>query len=243
MSDDLFAVVFTARLIDGVEPSVAQARVAQIFKVEPEKVAYLFTGKQVVVKKGLNEATAKKYQQVLLKAGLFCTLYNQSAAARKKAEAAAPPKPQAPQKQPQLKPVKSETDPSAGEPAHRSVVKEAPTTLGELGAAGVETHWDRLEEEHDDAPPNVDLSGIDLADKNQEIVVEAIEAPEIEVPDLEVDAPGTILIETEIVEDLEVDISDLQMDAPGVILVEHVEVEEPEIDISHLSAAQPPAHF
>ncbi len=69
MADQRFAVVFSGQLVDGAERDSVRDNLAKLFKVEPAKVAKMFTGKPVLIKKDLDEAKAKNYKAALAKAG------------------------------------------------------------------------------------------------------------------------------------------------------------------------------
>ncbi len=207
MSSDLYAVVFTAKLSQGISQQHAQSQVARLFKVEPEKVAHLFTGKKVVVKKSLDGASAKKYQQALLKAGLVCTLINQTQAAKKQqAQSATPATPQAT--------TQNTTTVETDTTLVRSVVKQPPENLAALDELEMSSNWDRLEPEHYDAPPEINIDGVDLADKNDLPEPEDVAELEVDTEHLNLDAPGTVLVEAEEIPPLEVDTSMLSVEQP-----------------------------
>jgi hypothetical protein len=69
MSDALYSVVFKGEVATGQDPETVKARLAQLFKIDPAKAAALFNPKGVPIKKRLDEATAKKYQLAMQKAG------------------------------------------------------------------------------------------------------------------------------------------------------------------------------
>lgn len=69
MSDSSYEVVFTGRIAAGADLARVKANLAMLFKIEPARVDAMFTGKPVVIKKRLDEATARKYQAAMQKAG------------------------------------------------------------------------------------------------------------------------------------------------------------------------------
>jgi len=73
MSGNTFEVVFDGKLVEGASVDQVKQNVATLFRVEVAKVERLFSGERVVIKKGIDEAAAKKYQLALLKAGAVCT--------------------------------------------------------------------------------------------------------------------------------------------------------------------------
>ena len=77
MTDLLFDIVFTGKLAGGIEPSAVKQKVAQLFKLDTEKVDRLFQGKPVTLKKNLEQVAAKKYQKILMQIGMVVELRQQ----------------------------------------------------------------------------------------------------------------------------------------------------------------------
>ncbi|GAA4649204.1 hypothetical protein GCM10023116_14780 [Kistimonas scapharcae] len=69
-----YDLIFSGEINDNVEETQVRKNVAALFKASPAQVEKLFSGKTVVLKNGLDEATAKKYQAALKKAGAICQL-------------------------------------------------------------------------------------------------------------------------------------------------------------------------
>ena len=92
MSDELFEVAFSGQISDGAEPGEVKAKVAKMFNADDAKLAQLFSGRRVVIKKNIDRATAARYQTALNRAGAeweICSLGGApSAAAAAKAPAA-----------------------------------------------------------------------------------------------------------------------------------------------------------
>ncbi len=72
MSDQLFEVVFSGQISDGEKPEDVKTRVAKIFKADDAKLTQLFSGKRIVIKKNIDQATAAKYKSALNQAGAEC---------------------------------------------------------------------------------------------------------------------------------------------------------------------------
>lgn len=64
-----FDIIFRGDIVLGHQLQDVKQRLQQLFKVDATKVDALFTGRPVPLKRGLDEATANKYREVLLKAG------------------------------------------------------------------------------------------------------------------------------------------------------------------------------
>jgi len=74
MSDQLFEVAFSGQISDGAEPGEVKAKVAKMFNADDAKLAQLFSGRRVVIKKNIDRATAAKYQSALNRAGAECEI-------------------------------------------------------------------------------------------------------------------------------------------------------------------------
>ena len=98
MSDELFEVAFSGQICDGAEPGEVKAKVSKMFNADDAKLAQLFSGRRVVIKKNIDRATADKYQTALNKAGAECEicLMGETPVAQSAPLAAAAPAPAAP---------------------------------------------------------------------------------------------------------------------------------------------------
>ena len=74
MSDELFEVAFSGVIREGENSEDVKARVGKMFKADEAKVAQLFSGKRIVIKKKVDLQTATKYENALKKAGAVCEL-------------------------------------------------------------------------------------------------------------------------------------------------------------------------
>jgi hypothetical protein len=69
MSDQLYEVAFSGQISEGADLDDVKAKVAKMFNADDAKLALLFSGKRVVIKKNIDQATAAKYQTALGRAG------------------------------------------------------------------------------------------------------------------------------------------------------------------------------
>jgi hypothetical protein len=69
MSGELFEVAFSGQVSNSADIDNVKARVGQIFNADATKIARLFSGRRVTIKKNIDRATAVKYQNALTKAG------------------------------------------------------------------------------------------------------------------------------------------------------------------------------
>ncbi|MEJ6656517.1 MAG: hypothetical protein QNL70_10970 [Pseudomonas sp.] len=68
----VFEVVFHGQVRADVAPEQARARIGQLFQVADRQLDMLFSGRRIVIKKGLDEAAAEKYRQAIERAGALC---------------------------------------------------------------------------------------------------------------------------------------------------------------------------
>ncbi len=81
MNDQLFEVAFSGRINTGADIDDVKARVGKMFNADGAKLAQLFSGKRIVIKKNIDQATASKYQIALNRAGAECEVNPVDAAA------------------------------------------------------------------------------------------------------------------------------------------------------------------
>lgn len=69
MSAPEFDIIFRGDIVFGHQLAEVKAKLQQLFKADATKIDALFTGRPVPLKRNLDEATANKYRDVLIKAG------------------------------------------------------------------------------------------------------------------------------------------------------------------------------
>ena len=74
MSDQLFEVAFSGQISEGADLQEVRARVGKMFNADETKLGQLFSGKRIVIKKNIDQATANKYQTALNRAGAECEI-------------------------------------------------------------------------------------------------------------------------------------------------------------------------
>lgn len=74
MSDELFEISFSGQISAGANPVEVKARVGKMFNADDAKLAQLFSGKRMVIKKNVDHATASKYKTALNRAGADCEI-------------------------------------------------------------------------------------------------------------------------------------------------------------------------
>ncbi len=74
MSDQQFDVFFRGDIVAGQAVVEVKERLAGLFKLEAAQVEQLFSGRPTAIRRNLDEASAKKYEQALLKIGALAEL-------------------------------------------------------------------------------------------------------------------------------------------------------------------------
>jgi len=95
MSDELFEVAFSGQIRDGAELDEVKAKVGKMFRADDAKIAHMFSGKRVVIKKSLDKEGAAKYASAFKNAGARCEVRSMSGdpPQARAASPSAPPKP------------------------------------------------------------------------------------------------------------------------------------------------------
>lgn len=206
MSDSTFAVVFSGELVPGADSARVQANFAQLFKVDAARVAPMFSGTPMTIKKGVDEATAKKYQQALLQAGAVSQVVN-LAAPPPSAASAAPATPE-PAATPSggLTATLAEPGVLIKEPEQVTAL-EVDTSHLSLGAAGETIVEPAAVEEL-----QVDLSTLSMAEPGVQLVPPStVEVPQIDTSKLTMAEAGVVLKEPEKVEPAQIDTSKITL--------------------------------
>ena len=194
MADQRYAVVFSGRIVDGADGAQVRENLARLFKVDTAKVETMFSGKQILIKKDLDQIKARGYQAALAKAGAVVEIVPGEGAAPK-AETTTPPAPAA-------------ATPSATteEPAEPPPPPQAPDlTIAEPGVILVE---------HEPVPPaDFDTTQFDLAEVGVTLV-EPVSVPpaDFDTSGMELAPPGVDLTEPRKVPPADFDTSSLSLE-------------------------------
>ncbi|MBZ2187790.1 hypothetical protein K8B33_01645 [Alcanivorax sp. JB21] len=90
MSDARYNIVFDGSLVPGADPAAVRANLGRLFRMTPERVEALFSGKRMVLKRDADQATAMKFRAALKQAGAQCQMVESSPAAVAAPSPAAP---------------------------------------------------------------------------------------------------------------------------------------------------------
>lgn len=214
MSDKTYEVVFRGRVLRGHEVADVKTKLASLFKVNEATAEKLFSGKRVTVKKGLDEATARKYRDVLRQAGANASIVTVSADSTDVSSTA---KDQGVPAGPQPQDVQ-------GSPADEA------WKLDPVGTVLV--HAEKQ------ADPQIDVSGFSMAEVGAVFdAPDSVDAPHFDFSEFTVDDPGQTIVEPEVVEDAEFDLSGLSAGEPGEVLPQPDPVPAPDINTDGMDMA------
>ncbi len=235
-----FIVAYNGRLAEGRSLDAVKRGVAQLFKVDVAKIAHLFNGQWTPIKRGIDQATAIKYQQALARAGALSKVVTDVQFAKLKAAPVASKAAPTAKTAPTRPSTKTKATAAVEPDLERSIIKAAPVGLGALEGIAVEANWDHLEEPDNSPPPQVDLSGVTLGERGADLVAhQHVADVNIDTGELSIDVLGADMVEHEDIPDLVVDMSNMGLDELGVDMSDHLPVEKPDIDISGLSLEPP----
>ncbi len=75
MPEDRFDIIFAGELVEGPESAAARTRVQRMFKASDAQLERLFSGKPVVIKKGVDLEAAAKYRLAFRQVGALVRIH------------------------------------------------------------------------------------------------------------------------------------------------------------------------
>jgi hypothetical protein len=166
MSDQLFEVAFSGQISADAKLDEVKARVAKMFNADDAKLAQLFSGKRIVIKKNIDQATAAKYKTALNRAGAECEVKAMGgAAAPGSAEAAKKPAAAAAKAPAAAAPVQIETsyDGETPPPPQTDPLGISGDQIEDLEASIAPVGSELQDDYEEPEAPEFDLSGLDVA--------------------------------------------------------------------------------
>ncbi len=238
MTEMLFDIFITGKLVNGVSPDEAQQNFANLFKTTSDKVSRYFSGQPQLFKRAINKTEALRYKEALHKAGVLVSFmaHKPAAAASDPASAAASPE------QPSST-VTTRAAASAGEEHAQSSQEDdraAALTLAPVGSDVL-----NKDERHEFVAADVDTSNIKMVSAFLDVEPVAKDTPP--APDtghLSIAAAGVDLLDDkpDAPAPLDLDLDSLSL-APAGSLLDEIHDDLPPVnpDISALSIAPPGA--
>lgn len=219
MTTVTYAIVYKGEVLEGFQTFAVKAHLSKLLKADADKMATLFSGKQVVLKRTTDKKEAAKYGNALRKIGADVKVKVIKSDSAKASPAA-----------------------SKSESASAASASAAADTSG-LSLAPNEGNL--VEPELPPPPPQLDLSEYSVAENDGSPLVEPTRA---DLPEIELDLSaysvaendGSPLVEPTREEPAAVEAPDFGLDEPGAEL-ETLQEEREEVhpDISGLSIADP----
>lgn len=180
MSDKLFEIAFSGQIAEGADLATVKQIIGKMFKADENRLAQMFSGRRVVIKRQVDEATATKYSAAFQKAGAICEI---KAIAENPPEVAKPP---------QVQPAAVAPDTATSEQEYVSKYAESDQVpqallsdpLGINGGQIDDLDTDLapvgsqlLDQIKEDQPPTIDISGIDVAPVGSDLTTKPEEEP------------------------------------------------------------------
>ncbi len=141
-----FEIAFSAKLVEGADAAQVKAAVQRLFNADDKLLAQLFSGRRMVIKQSVDQATAQKYQKAFASAGAVLEVKPLTPAP------AAPAEPQRPA-------VSAPAAPAAGSAAPSAAGQRIQAPEFGLAPAGA----DLLPDKQQAAVADIDISSIELA--------------------------------------------------------------------------------
>lgn len=218
MSDDeikTFEIVFRGDIQFGQNLQDVKQKLQQLFKIDSAKVDALFSGKPVVLKRGLDKTSAEKYQDVLTKAGAMVEVASAAPTGQSKEQPKViTAKPEAPRT---ITPV---SEPVIA-PATQTTAQQSQWTLAPVGSLMMpaSSRLAPVVRQFNLGVYSLRPVGGNLLDKTES---RQIEAAPLDIPDYKLAAVGANLIDASEKMELpilEIDVEDWGLSAPGAPLL------------------------
>lgn len=177
-----FDILFSGKLIDGQDPVVARERLRRLFKASDAHIDRLFSGKPVVVKKGVDIETAGKYRLAFRQAGALLDIRTSADAAQQPEPAATVPEASGMTLAP----------PNTGS-LEEFAPKLEPVTLPDISSLDMSAAGAALDEAPTPAPPHIDTGGLSMVE-SRDWTLDDCQPPPLpevlpDIDDLELAAP------------------------------------------------------
>ena len=168
MSDQLFEVAFSGQISDGANLEEVKARVGKMFNADDAKLAQLFSGKRIVIKKNIDQATAAKYKAALNRAGAECEISSSGGAAPAQQPATAAPstpaaEPPAPAAAPPSVEYESSYDGDVAPPPQTDPLGITGDEIEDLAASIAPVGSELRDDYREPEEPDIDITGFDIA--------------------------------------------------------------------------------
>jgi hypothetical protein len=200
MSNVIYAIIYKGEIIDGFQLISVKANLAKLLKIDAKKMAALFSGKQIVIKRTADKTQAVKYAKALKRVGADIKVRAiKQSASQSKAQAKTQARTQARTQAKKQLPNPDKASTWGLAPNKGFIVKPAaPVPAPDLDLSGIsiaENDGTFLVEPADAEYLDLDLSEYSVQENDGSPLVEAStdEVPIIEAPDFGLDEPGDVM--------------------------------------------------
>ena len=219
MAKGSYQVIFSGKIIEHADIDMVKANVARTFSMPPDRIEKLFSGRRLVLKKDLDQATAERYRSTLQRAGALCEIEDTTASTPITEK---PPVQPAPSVQPAAPEIAAQT--------------QSPVTQVDASGMSMAEPGIILAEPAPVPEANIDTGDIDMAEVGITLAEPApVPDANIDTGDIDMAEVGITLTEPEEFLAAEFDLGDMSLDEAGAQLVEPKKVAPADIDTSQLS--------
>lgn len=162
-----YEIAFSGKLVPGARLELVQANLAKLFQADAQRITQLFSGRRVILKNNLDEATAEKYRSTLERAGALVDVLSMEPEIEE-VELAPPPEPEPESRrwdEPAPAPVAQPTAPTPGRlkvvPRDEYMAAFVGVDAPDFGIAPVGA--DLQDAKPQVPPPRFDLSSLSVA--------------------------------------------------------------------------------
>ena len=74
MSEEFFEIAFSGQVVEGADLATVRSQIGKIFKADEQRLAQLFSGRRVLIKRRADAATMAKYRGAFERAGAVCEI-------------------------------------------------------------------------------------------------------------------------------------------------------------------------
>ncbi len=165
MSDQLFEVAFSGQISEGANLEEVKVRVGKMFNADDAKLVQLFSGKRIVIKKNIDQATAAKYKTALNRAGAECEISSPGSEAAAAQPAAATPAPaeSAAKSAPLSTEYETSYDGEVAPPPHTDPLGITGDQIEDLAISIAPVGSELQDEYKEPEEPDIDINGFDIA--------------------------------------------------------------------------------
>jgi len=223
MAKGSYQVIFGGKILEHADIDMVKANVARVFSLPSDRIEKLFSGRRIVLKKDIDQATAERYKATLQRAGALCEIEDTLTISESTQATTMPSKDAA---------VMTVAEPGSQIGEHDEVAEANIDTSGmDMAEVGI-----TLSKPEPVAAADIDTGDINMAEvgitlAEPKVIVEV----QIDTGGMDMAEAGIILADPEEFLEAEFDLSDLTLDEAGATLVESKSTPDANIDTSQLS--------